>query len=150
MRSSDERKNMVDPLHKTLSIKKQLKLVGISRSSFYYVPKGESEEDLEILRLLDEQYFKTPFYGVLRLTALLAGLGYKAGRKRVRRLMRPWWICTAVTYSIGLYPTRWPPNGAPGCCKRHSTNMGRPKSSTPTKAANSQATHSSRCQPTMG
>lgn len=88
MRSSDERKNMVDPFHKTLSIKEQLKLVGISRSSFYYVPKGESEEDLEIFRLLDEQYFKTPFYGVLRLTALLVGLGYKTGRKRVRRLMR--------------------------------------------------------------
>jgi putative transposase len=88
MRSSDERKNMVDPFHKTLNIKAQLKLVGISRSSFYYVPKGESEEDLEILRLLDEQYFKTPFYGVLRLTALLVGLGYKIGRKRVRRLMR--------------------------------------------------------------
>lgn len=79
---------MVDPFHKTLNIKAQLKLVGISRSSFYYVPKGESEEDLEILRLLDEQYFKTPFYGVLRLTALLVGLGYKIGRKRVRRLMR--------------------------------------------------------------
>ena len=38
--------------------------------------------------MLDEQYFKTPFYGVLRLKALLIGLGYKVNRKRVRRLMK--------------------------------------------------------------
>lgn len=88
MRSTDERKKMVESNHEVLSIKKQLDLVSISSSSFYYVPKVESEENLAILRLLDEQYFKTPFYGVLRLTALLVGLGYKVNRKRVRRLMQ--------------------------------------------------------------
>lgn len=88
MRSTDERKKMVESNHEVLSIKKQLDLVSISSSSFYYVPKGESEENRAILRLLDEQYFKTPFYGVLRLTALLVGLGYKVNRKRVRRLMQ--------------------------------------------------------------
>lgn len=88
MRSTDERKKMVESNHEALSVKKQLDLVSISSSSFYYVPKGESEENRAILRLLDEQYFKTPFYGVLRLTALLVGLGYKVNRKRVRRLMQ--------------------------------------------------------------
>ena len=88
MRSTDERKKMVESNHEALSVNKQLDLVSISSSSFYYVPKGESEENLAILRLLDEQYFKTPFYGVLRLTALLVGLGYKVNRKRVRRLMQ--------------------------------------------------------------
>ncbi len=88
MRSADERKKMVESNHEALSVKKQLKLVSLASSSFYYVPKGESEENLAILRLLDEQYFKTPFYGVLRLTALLVGLGYKVNRKRVRRLMQ--------------------------------------------------------------
>ena len=88
MRSTDERKKMVESNHEALSVNKQLDLVSISSSSFYYVPKGESEENRAILRLLDEQYFKTPFYGVLRLTALLVGLGYKVNRKRVRRLMQ--------------------------------------------------------------
>lgn len=88
MNSADERKKMVEPDNATLSVRRQLELVSIPRSSFYYVPKGESEENLEILRLLDEQYFKTPFYGVLRLTALLVGLGYKVSPKRVRRLMQ--------------------------------------------------------------
>ena len=56
MRSSDERKKMVDTNHETLSVSRQLNLVSIASSSFYYVPKGESEENLAILRLLDEQY----------------------------------------------------------------------------------------------
>lgn len=88
MRSTDERKKMVNPADETLSINRQLDLVSIPSSSFYYVPKGENKENLAILRLLDEQYFKTPFYGVLRLTALLVGLGYKVSPKRVRRLMQ--------------------------------------------------------------
>lgn len=88
MRSAEERKKMVDANHETLSVNRQLNLVSIPFSSFYYVPKGESEENLAILRLLDEQYYITPFYGVLRLTALLVGLGYKVSRKRVRRLMQ--------------------------------------------------------------
>lgn len=88
MRSADERKKMVDGNHKALSVSKQLNLVSIPFRQFYYVPKGESEENPAILRLLDERYFKTPFYGVLRLTSLLAGLGYKVSRKRVRRLMQ--------------------------------------------------------------
>lgn len=88
MRSAEERKKMVEANHETLSVNRQLNLVSIPSSSFYYVPKGESEENLAILRLLDEQYYITPFYGVLRLTALLVGLGYKVSRKRVRRLMQ--------------------------------------------------------------
>ena len=63
MRSADERKKMVESNHEALSVSKQLNLLSIPSSSFYYVPKGESEENLAILRLLDEQYFKTPFYG---------------------------------------------------------------------------------------
>lgn len=88
MRSPDERKKMIDTDNVILSVSRQLKLISVPSSSFYYVPKGESEENLAILRLLDEQYFKTPFYGILRLTALLVGLGYKVNAKRVRRLMQ--------------------------------------------------------------
>lgn len=79
---------MVEANHQDIPVSKQLEILSIPRSSFYYVPKGESEENLEILRILDKQYFETPFYGVLRLTALLVGLGYKINSKRVRRLMK--------------------------------------------------------------
>jgi putative transposase len=53
----------------------------------YYQPCSESEENITVMRLLDEQYFKTPFYGVRKLTAWLKGLGYAINRKRVKRLM---------------------------------------------------------------
>jgi len=63
-------------------------LLNIARSSFYYQPKGPSEEDLILARLIDEQYMKTPFYGSRRMTIVLQKLGYSVNRKRVQRLMR--------------------------------------------------------------
>jgi len=71
-----------------LSITVQCNLLSLHRSNFYYVPVGESEQNLAIMRWLDEQYFSTPFYGVLRLTALLQVAGYPVSVKRVRRLMK--------------------------------------------------------------
>ena len=62
-------------------------LLSIHRSGLYYTPCPESEENLAIMRLLDEQYFNTPFYGVLRLQKWLELQGYFANKKRVRRLM---------------------------------------------------------------
>jgi putative transposase len=88
LRGQDERKDMVEPAHKDLNISTQIELLSIPRSSFYYVPVGESDENLSIMRLLDEQYMETPFYGVLRLTALLQLAGYPVNVKRVRRLMK--------------------------------------------------------------
>jgi putative transposase len=79
---------MVEQGHAELSIAKQCALLSVSRSGFYYDPVPESEENLSILRMLDEQYFKTPFYGVERLLVLLAELGYTVNRKRLRRLMK--------------------------------------------------------------
>jgi putative transposase len=62
--------------------------VGLARSSWYYTPCGETAENLTLLRLLDEQYTKTPFYGVERMTAWLRQHGYAVNPKRVRRLLR--------------------------------------------------------------
>ena len=88
MRSQTERIRMIEPNHAEISISSQCDLLTISRSSFYYKPKCNSEENLQIMRFLDEQYFKTPFYGTLRLTALLAENGFCVNKKRVRRLMK--------------------------------------------------------------
>jgi len=84
----EERKNMIEPASSVLSISTQCEMLSVSKSSFYYVPVGESDENLAIMRELDEQYFSTPFYGALRLTAILILSGYKVNIKRVRRLMK--------------------------------------------------------------
>ncbi len=70
------------------SLRQQCNLLGINRSSLYYHPVGESEENLRLMRLLDEQYTRTPYYGVLRMTAWLRQQGHTVNPKRVRRLLR--------------------------------------------------------------
>ena len=71
-----------------LSIVRQCDLLSLHRSRYYYEPVLESAENLAIMRWLDEQYFDTPFYGVLRLQVLLVGLGYRVNAKKIRRLMK--------------------------------------------------------------
>jgi putative transposase len=79
---------LIEPAHPQLSIVHQCALVGLARSSWYYTPQGETPENLLLMRLLDEQYTKTPFYGVERMTAWLRQQGYEVNPKRVRRLLR--------------------------------------------------------------
>jgi putative transposase len=79
---------MIEAGHPDLSIVRQCELLGISRSGLYYEPVGPSRENLELMRLLDEQYTRTPFYGVRKMTRSLHNLGYTADVKRVRRLLR--------------------------------------------------------------
>jgi len=62
--------------------------LGLSRSSYYYQPAGEKPLNLELMRIIDEQYTKTPFYGVPRMTHVLRAMGYPIGHKRIERLMR--------------------------------------------------------------
>lgn len=71
-----------------LSIRQQCELLNVSRSSSYYTPVGEKEENLKIMRLIDERHLEKPTHGVLRMQDFLLGLGYKIDEKRVRRLMR--------------------------------------------------------------
>lgn len=79
---------MIEPGHPELSIVKQCELLGLARSSYYYQPAAESEENLHLMRLLDEQYTKTPFSGTRKMTAWLNLQGYPVERKRVRRLLQ--------------------------------------------------------------
>ncbi len=73
---------------KNISISLQCQILNIHRSGIYYKPRGESEENLLIMRFLDEQYFITPFYGYRKLTRLLNGKGFFVNEKRVKRLMK--------------------------------------------------------------
>jgi putative transposase len=88
MKPLQERRLMVENGHPELATAGQCGLLGISRSGLYYQPAQEGEENLSILRALDEQYLKTPFYGVERLLPLLALMGFSINRKRLRRLMK--------------------------------------------------------------
>jgi putative transposase len=78
---------MIEPAHPQLSIRQQCELIGLSRASFYYQPAQESRLNLELMRLIDQQYTRTPFYGWPRMTVYLQRLGYPVNPKRVRRLM---------------------------------------------------------------
>jgi putative transposase len=81
---------------------RQCALLGLAHSTWYYRPAGESAENLALMRRIDEQYLRTPFYGSRKLAAVLV-----VNRKRIQRLMRLMGI-------EAIYPKRrttWPGAG---------------------------------------
>ena len=91
---------MIEPANANLPIGKQCKLLSIPRSSFYYQPKGETALNLMLMRLIDEQFLETPFFGVRQMTWHLRNDGHVVNEKRIRRLMR----------LMGLMPIYQKPN----------------------------------------
>lgn len=79
---------MIEPENKALSILRQCELIGLPRSSFYRKLAGESYENLELMRLIDEEYTRHPFYGTRQMRNYLRRQGHKINRKRIQRLMR--------------------------------------------------------------
>ena len=86
--SRGERQAMIRRDRPGLSLGRQCGLLSISRSSFYYVLKGESPENLELMRRIDVLFLKYPFYGSRQMVRQLRREGIRVGRHRVRRLMR--------------------------------------------------------------
>jgi putative transposase len=86
--SRTARMAMIEHGRETLSVRRQCALLGLVRSGIYRTPAGADEEDLALMRRLDEQYLATPFYGSRRMTVALRAAGHAVNRKRVRRLMR--------------------------------------------------------------
>lgn len=86
----EEKRDAVDPACSQLSIRKQCDLLGLNRSTLYYMgsPAIETADNLDIMSLIDKQYLDTPFYGSRRITAWLRRQGYYVSRKRIQRLMR--------------------------------------------------------------
>ena len=101
---------MIEPANANRSIGKQCKLLSISRSSFYYEPKGESEMNLDLMRVIDKQFLETPFYGVRQMTWHLRNDEHVVNEKRIRRLMR----------LMGLMPIYQKPNTSKAA-KGHKT-----------------------------
>ena len=86
--SRGERKAMIRRDQPDLSLSRQCEILSISRSSFYYTLKGESLENLALMRRIDELFLKYPFYGSRQIARQLRREGVCVGRHRVRRLMR--------------------------------------------------------------
>ena len=88
--SVDEKRQCIKLEHPKLSVSRQCVLIGLPRSSYYRQGNGglESEKNLELMRLIDEEYTRHPFYGSRKLRDYLHRQGYHVNRKRVRRLMR--------------------------------------------------------------
>ncbi len=71
-----------------LSIRLQCQILSLPRSTLYYQPQGVSSEELALMRLLDEEYLKHPFFGSRKMADALCRVGHHVNRKRVQRLMR--------------------------------------------------------------
>ena len=90
-----------------ISIVRQCELADLARSSYYYEGAGESDKNLRLMRLLDEQYTKTPYYGIRRMTAWLQAAGHEVNHKHVARILR-------LMGLEAIYPKRRLSQGGPG------------------------------------
>jgi putative transposase len=84
----EQKRRLIEPGHQQISIRRQCELVDLNRASYYYQAARESVLNLELMRKIDEQYLKTPFYGWPRMTDYLHKQGYAINHKRVQRLMQ--------------------------------------------------------------
>ena len=107
---------MVDSNHPRISIVRQCRLVSIARSSFYDAGTGESPLTLRLMRLIDEQFLETPFYGSRQMTRWLRRQGDMVSRKRVRRLRCDCWGCTRSTSGPGRLSRTRRTGSIPTCC----------------------------------
>ncbi len=78
---------MIEPDHEKIAISRQCELSGLSRASYYYESQRDDSYNQLLMNLIDEQFTKTPFYGVLRITESLKRQAYQVNQKRIRRLM---------------------------------------------------------------
>ena len=84
----EQKRKAVEPRHSKITTCRQCELLGLNRGSFYYRRCGETQYNEQLMRLLDEQYIETPFYGIDKMTEWLRRQGHRVNPKRVRRLMR--------------------------------------------------------------
>ena len=86
--SAPDRRELVDRNDGKVSIRRQCKLLGVARSGVYRAPTPSNDNDLGLMRRIDELFTAWPFLGSRRITTMLRAGGYAVNRKRVRRLMR--------------------------------------------------------------
>lgn len=79
---------MVDKDHRQLSVVKQCKLLELNRASYYYRSVAEGEYNLELMKLIDQEYMNYPFFGSRQMKRHLNRQGHTVSRYKIRRLMR--------------------------------------------------------------
>jgi putative transposase len=79
---------MIEPEHSIIPVHRQCELLDVARSSYYYRSERDDSYNIMLMKLVDEQYTRTPFYGVPKMTAWLRRQGHPINPKRIRRLMR--------------------------------------------------------------
>jgi putative transposase len=79
---------MIEPGNDKITVSRQCDLLGLCRTSYYYESVRDDSYNQLIMNLIDEQFTKTPFYGVPRITECLRNKGHEVNHKRIRRLMR--------------------------------------------------------------
>jgi transposase-like protein len=133
--SVPDRRALLDHDHAGLSIRRQCRLLGLARSGVYRPRRAANDNDLGLMRRIDELFTQFPFLGSRRLALMLGEQGLPINRKRMQRLMRRMGIA-----ALGPKPRTTKP--APG----HKVRWRRPwrasgcrRSSTPTKVASSPA-----------
>ena len=85
--SDEERRSWIEPGEERITVGRQCELAGAARSSWYYRSQRDSSYDEELMRLIDKEYTRQPFYGTRRITGWLRQQGRRVNRKRVVRLM---------------------------------------------------------------
>jgi putative transposase len=86
--SDDLKRQLIELEHPRLSIRRQYELLGLSRIGLYYEPRWELADNQRLIRLLDEQYTRMPYYGIRRMAVWLQTQGYEVNYKRLQRLLR--------------------------------------------------------------
>jgi putative transposase len=84
----EQKRKAIEPTHKKIPVYRQCELLCLSRSSLYYKPRGDTQYNEKLMKLIDEQYVETPFYGIDKMAEYLCRQGHHVNHKRVRRLMR--------------------------------------------------------------
>jgi putative transposase len=86
--SRKQRQTMIEPHSKKISVRRQCELLGVTRSNLYYKKAPISQENADLMRKIDVQFNKTPFFGSRKYSVLFKSNGQRANRKRIQRLMR--------------------------------------------------------------
>jgi putative transposase len=91
---------MIEPWRVGIPVSRQCDLIGLSKAAYYYRARPKSALNELLMRLIDEQYTKTPFYGVPKMTAWVRSRGYIVNHKRIERLM-------GILGLEAVYPKPW-------------------------------------------
>lgn len=84
----EKKRGFVEPENRMIAFSRQCEFLGLCRASYYYSSQRDESYNLILMNLIDEQFTRTPFYGVPKMTAWLRSVGHQVNHKSVRRLLR--------------------------------------------------------------